>query len=118
EEISYYVIRSEGGWQWIAVLLAVFYFALPFVLLLSRSMKREPARLRIVALALVGMSLLHQHWLIAPTFSPRHFYVHWMDLAAWAGLGAIWFAYFFWQLQARPLVPVHMPIVEEAASHA
>ena len=46
EEITWYLARSGGGWQWIAVALAVFNFAVPFFLLLSRELKRDPARLR------------------------------------------------------------------------
>jgi hypothetical protein len=118
EEISFYLIRSEGGWQWLGVTLAVFYFALPFVLLLSRDIKREPRRLRIVALAVVGMSFIHQFWMIAPVFSPRQFHLHWMDVAALAGVGGFWFSYFLWQLHARPLVPVHEPAYEKGVSHA
>jgi len=57
-------------------MLAIFYFALPLVLLLSRDIKRKPERLRIVALAVVGMSFVHQFWMIAPVFSPRRFYLH------------------------------------------
>jgi hypothetical protein len=41
-----------------------------------------------------------------------------MDLPAVAGLGGLWFAYFLWQLQARPLLPVHAPALEKAVSHA
>ena len=118
EEISYYLKRSAGGWQWIGVLLALFYFALPFVLLLSRKMKREPGRLRIVALIVVGMSFVHQFWMIAPVFSPGQFQVHWLDGAALMGVGGFWFAYYFWQLQARPLLPVHVPALEEGVNHA
>ena len=114
EEISWYFVRSEGGWQLIGVVLAVFYFAFPFVLLLFRDIKREPKRLRIVALAVVGMSFVHQFWMVAPVFSPGHFRLHWMDLAALAGVGGFWLACFFWQLQTRPLVPVEM----EGAQHA
>ena len=118
EEIPWYLIRSGGGWQWVAVMLAVFYFGLPFALLLSPNMKREPRRLRIVALTVVGMSIVHQFWMIAPVYSPRHFHVHWMDVAALIGLGGFWFSYYFWQLQTRPLHPVHVPAIEEGVSHA
>jgi hypothetical protein len=118
EEISWYLVRCEGGWQWVGVLLAIFYFALPFVLLLSRDIKREPRRLRIVALAVVGMSFVHQFWMIAPVYSPGQFYWHWMDAAALAGVGGLWFWCFLWQLQARPLLPVHAPALQEVMSHA
>jgi hypothetical protein len=118
EEITYYLIRSDGGWQWVGVMLAVFYFGLPFALLLSRDVKRDPRKLRIVALALVGMSFIHQFWMIAPVFSPHQLLLHWMDVAALAGLGGFWFAYYFRQLQARPLLPVYWPKPAEEVSHA
>ena len=35
--------RSHTSWRVVAVGLIVFHFALPFVLLLSRAIKREPA---------------------------------------------------------------------------
>jgi hypothetical protein len=41
EEIPWYLRRSRGGWQWIAVALALFHFAIPFFLLLVRRYKRR-----------------------------------------------------------------------------
>lgn len=118
EEISWYVNRTVGGWQLIAVVLAAFYFALPFFLLLSRDVKQDPQRLQIVAVVILAMSFVHQYWLIAPTFSPRHLYLHWMDIAAMIGVGALWLSVFLWQVQARPLMPVHEPLPKEALHHA
>jgi hypothetical protein len=118
EEIPWYLIRSDGGWQWVGVLLAVFYFGLPFVLLMSRGVTRRPQRLARVAVALVVMSFVHQFWLVAPEFSHHHLAVHWLDLAALVGLVGIWAAVFLWQLRARPLLPVHDPLLREALHHA
>ncbi len=82
EEIPYYLARSAGGWQFIAVALAVFSFALPFFMLLSREIKRDPASLQWVALGIVAMSFINHFWMIAPAFSPQEFWVDWMDIAA------------------------------------
>jgi hypothetical protein len=117
EEITWYLVRIEGGWLWVGVLLAVFYFALPFLLLLSRDIKREPRRLRIVALTVVAMSFVHQYWMIAPVFSPEEVYRFWMDIAAFVGLGGFWMFCFFWQLQTRPLIPLHLPAQQEEVAH-
>jgi hypothetical protein len=117
EEISWYTIRSTGGWQWIGILLAVFYFALPFLVLLSRDVKRTPPRLLVVAAVIVGMSFVHQLWMIGPVFSPGHFYVSWMAFAALAGIGGLWLALFVWQLRSRALVPLHDPGVQDALIH-
>jgi hypothetical protein len=119
EEITWYLARSEGGWVWIAVVLAAFNFGLPFVLLLSRDIKRRPKRLRTVALAVVVMNFVYYFWLIAPAFSPGMLFLHWMDIAAVLGLGGLWLAYFLWQLQQRPVLPLHLDTVgEEVPQHA
>jgi hypothetical protein len=107
EEIIWYLHRTGGGWQWLGLSLALGYFALPFCLLLSRGMKRRPERLRLVALLVIGMSVVNTYWLIAPAFSPAAFRVHWMDLTALVAVGGLFLASFLHQLQARPIMPVH-----------
>ena len=118
EEIVWHQKRSEGGWEVIAVLLALLYFAMPFLFLLTRSVKRDPRALGKLALVLVVMSCVHQFWLIAPAFSPSLLRVHWLDPLAFLGVGGLWIAEFLRQLMSRPLTP---PVVLETvaeASHA
>jgi hypothetical protein len=118
EEITWYLARSEGGWIWIAAALGLFSFAVPFLMLLSKDVKRDPARLRAVALAVAAMSLVHQFWLIAPAFSHGRLWLDWMDVAALAGMGGLWFAVFVWQIQKRPPVPLHDALGAEVTQHA
>jgi hypothetical protein len=119
EEISWYLARSEGGWVWIAVILAGAGFGLPFLLLLARDIKRNPARLRIVALGIVAIGMVNQFWLIAPAFSPGAFWLDWMDVAAAAGMGGIWTAVLLWQVQMQPVLPLHPDTpAEEVLHHA
>jgi hypothetical protein len=40
-----------------------------------------------------------------------------MDLAALVGVGGVWLATFLWQLQRRPLLPIHDPYLPEVAQH-
>jgi hypothetical protein len=99
-------------------LLALLYFALPFLFLLMRPIKRDPRAIGKLALVLVAMSCVHQYWLIAPAFSPSRLRVRWLDPLAFLGVGGIWVAEFLRQLSARPLTP---PVVIEAVpetSHA
>ena len=46
EETPYYLKRLAGGWQYFQLALILFHFALPFFLLLSRSLKRSGAQAR------------------------------------------------------------------------
>lgn len=112
EEITWYLRRTEGGWQWIGLALAVGYFALPFCLLLSSELKRNPDRLRAVAFLVVGMSVVHNYWLIAPAFSPGRLRIHWLwlDLAASAAIGGLWLSQLLRQVQSRPLMPINEEI--------
>ena len=58
EEIPWYLRRSTGGWQWIAIALALFHFAVPFVLLLSGQIKRDRASLLRVVILLLHLLIL------------------------------------------------------------
>jgi hypothetical protein len=99
EEITWYLHRTEGGWQWVGLSLAVGYFALPFCLLLSSDLKRTPGGLRVVAFLIVAMSVVQNFWLIAPAFSPSQLYLSWIDVAAGVGVGGVWSSQFlrYWR---------------------
>jgi hypothetical protein len=114
EEIPWYIARSKGGWQYIAMVLVVFHFALPFVVLLSRNVKRRPEVLARVALALAVMRFVDLYWLVAPAFHPGKVAVHWLDFSTVALIGGLWVAAFVRHLAARPLVPQHDPLAEAA----
>jgi hypothetical protein len=112
EEIPWYLRRTEGGWQWIAIMLAVFHFALPFVLLLSRGTKRKVRALAMVAVAMIFMRLIDMFWLVAPAHRTG-LSIHWLDVAAPIGIGGIWVAAFVWQLKGKALLPIYDPRLEE-----
>jgi hypothetical protein len=108
EEIPWYLRRSRGGWQWIAVALALFHFAIPFFLLLVRRYKRRRQVISGIAVAVVVMRLVDLMWLVVPAHEPA-FHVHWLDLATLAGIGGLWVAGFSRQLRKRSLLPLGDP---------
>jgi hypothetical protein len=107
EEISWYMARARGSWGALALILIIFHFASPFVLLLSRDIKRGPRALSGVAVALVVLTLVDIFWLIVPAFEPTGLRLHWSNLSMVAGLGGLWVWAFFVQLEKRPLVPAY-----------
>ena len=109
DEAPWYLHRTTGGWQAIALALVVLQFAVPFVLLLSRAVKRSLWVLSLVAVGILAMQMVSLVWLVAPAFHPDALRLHWMDLAAPLGVGGIWLAFFLWRLQDRPLLPRHDP---------
>jgi hypothetical protein len=126
EETRWYAPRITGGWEVLGWALIVFYFVLPFALLLSSDLKRNPRRLALVASVILVMHYVHQYWLIKPGFymfdhlfgyAGHGFYMHWLDPPAFLAVGGLWLAWFFWQLRMRPLVPAHHPALEEVPQH-
>ena len=120
EEIPWYLRRLSGGWQYVALALVVLQFAVPFVLLLSARLKREPVRLARLAAFLVFMRFVDLAWTIGPAHEAGHdagFGVHWMDFVAPVGVGGIWLALFLRYLQEKPLLPAGEPFLMESIDH-
>jgi amino acid permease len=118
DEISWYFNRTRNGWGWIAALLIVFHFFLPFLLLLSRTVKRRVAMLGALAAALLVIRLLDMFWTVEPAFDRTAVRFHWLDWAAVIGIGGIWLAAFVRQLKNRPLLPLHDPRLREMLEEA
>jgi hypothetical protein len=114
EETPFYITRLQGGWQVLALILVVFHFALPFVMLLSRDLKRNARLLGSLAAGIFVVRLLDLYWLVAPDLVHGHgFHPHWLDLAAPLGLGGVWLWAFARELRQRPLLPVGEPEIRE-----
>jgi hypothetical protein len=113
EEIRWYTPRFQGGWEWFGVVLICCQFVLPFLLLLSRHIKRNPRTLCAVAIFLLVMRFVDLFWEIVPAFPPADVMGHWLDfmvaVVAAAGVGGLWLAFFCWQLKRLPLLPLHEP---------
>lgn len=105
EEVVWYLHRLQGGWRWVAALILLCHFALPFALLLSGRLKQHGRSLLWVAVTLLVMHWIYLHWLVAPAFHAGDFYLHWLDLVVPVTLGAVWVALFLWRVRAAPLLP-------------
>jgi hypothetical protein len=112
EEISFYRSRLYGEWGYVSVIILIFHFFVPFFLLLSRDLKRNPSLLPKVAMWLIFMRFVDIYWLTRPEFTPSAIPSLW-DLAAGLGLIGLWFFVFAWQLQRMPLLPLGDPKLEE-----
>ena len=127
EEIPYVLTRIDGGWQYLAIFLVIFQFAVPFALLLSRPLKRSPERLVKVAVFLLIMRLIDTFMYVAPEFNAAGanrwfgpgephsvFFVNWLDVVTPVAIGGLWFWMFFTQLRQRPLLPIGDPYLPAA----
>jgi hypothetical protein len=121
EEIHWYLPRFQDGWQWLGVTLLLCQFGLPFLLLLSRDIKRNPRPLAAVAGFVLVMRFVDLLWQILPAFAPGDLLSRVLEflfaLLALVGVGGIWMALFLWRLGQLPLLPVHDPEFSEAIHH-
>jgi hypothetical protein len=120
EEIPWYLRRMQGGWQYVGFALVLFHFALPFLLLLSRDLKRDARLLAGVAALVLAVRFVDLFWMIAPNLQGGHgehaelgLRVHWLDIVAPIGIGGLWIAAFARELAGRPLLPLGEPELVE-----
>ena len=106
EETIFFRQRLHGGWTGLSVFLPIARFVIPFFLLISRPAKRNPHVLRLAALWIILVELLDMYWLIMPNFYPEGPSLHWLDLAAIAGVVSVFGLVFWSRFHRHPMVVV------------
>ncbi len=127
EEVPWYLVRSTHGWQTVSGLLMLAHFALPFLILLSADLKKQPRRLMWVGIWLLGARWLDLFWQVTPSvmhwqeiqgvITEGHATLHWLDIATVLAIGGFWLFLLTWQLRRRAMVPVQDPVIKEAMAH-
>jgi len=120
EEIPWYLNRTTGGWQWIAIINVFLHFFLPFFFLLVRGTKKAPGRLKKIAWLVLIMRFVDLLWMIYPAFSPGKLAFPWLSIAAVLGIGGLFLTIFFRQLAKVSIPPTYdsrlpVPTVSEEA---
>jgi hypothetical protein len=120
DEIPWYLNRIHGGWWVICSADFICHWLIPFCLLLSRDLKRNKQKMIWLTCFMIFARCLDMFWLIEPNFADAAGNLH---IAGNIGILAyitvpvavisLWAAYYMTQLQARPLINVNDPHVEE-----
>jgi hypothetical protein len=122
EEITWYITRLEGGWEYIGYGLILFHFAIPFLFLISSTMKAKTKVLVTFAIWLIVAHFFELLWQTRPSFTKINgfhstgFTMHWLDLAITLGIGGLLVSFFFAQLKTRPLLALNDPRFPELYS--
>ncbi len=69
EESIWFVMRWEGGWKYISIILIFVRFVIPYAGLLSQPSKSDPKRLKQISIFILIAHFFDLYWLIMPTFS-------------------------------------------------
>jgi hypothetical protein len=117
DEIPWYMQRAFGAWAPVGVVLVVLHFAVPFLLLLQRGVKRRLRALSRVAALIVVLTLVDIYWIVVPAYQTRTPRPHWLDAFALIGIGGVWLGAFLSELKRLPLLPLHDPRFERVLEH-
>jgi hypothetical protein len=113
KEIGWYQHRLQTGWRAVGILLVLFHFFVPFLVLLSRRLKRHASTLARIAAAILVARLVDLVWLVAPEFHRDGLSISWLDVLVPLSLASVWLGCFVWQLRGRAIFPVYDPEFDE-----
>jgi hypothetical protein len=113
-EVTWYIARWHGGWQWVGVALLVLHWAVPFFLLLQRSLKRHSSTLLAISAWLLLVHAIDIYYLILPAFEPGRLSVHALDFTALLGLVGASVAFGAFRAGGVRMHPIHDPALEES----
>ena len=115
DEAHWYLSRLAGNWINLGRLLILGEFAVPFALLLSRRLKKQPAFMVPLCCWILFVRMLDLYWMIEPNFisAERQITFNWMYLAAPLAIGGFWVFFFIRSLKSRPVFVAYDPQMEE-----
>lgn len=122
EETAFFVIRKQGHWTPVAILICAGHFAVPFLLLLIRNVKRNPHTLRLVALWMLVMHAFDLIYLVRPIVEKGDTGVKlgtnvWIDAFGILGPICLFLGFVVWRLTSVPLIPLKDPRLHEVLEH-
>lgn len=116
EETPWYMRRFRNGWTFISLMVTFFHFAIPFLILLSRDLKRN-----IHAVSIVAGVILFMHWVEIFLFvKPVHYErlsFHWLDLTCTLALGGLFKFFILGAFLKEPLTFSDDPCLTGAEAH-
>jgi hypothetical protein len=118
DEIPWFLPRIGTTWGWLGGALIVLQFIVPFLMLLSRPLKRNAWALSSVAILLLLMRFVDNFWIVMPSTYRTGFHISWLSFTVPLALGGIWIALFLRNLKRAPLLPLRAPELEDALTHA
>jgi hypothetical protein len=120
DEIPWYLNRIHGGWWYICSADVICHWLIPFVLLLSRDLKRNKQKMIWLTCFMIFARCVDMFWLIEPNFADAAGNLHItgnIGILAYitvpVAVISLWVAYYMKQMQDRPLIDVNDPHLEE-----
>ena len=124
EETEFFMVRVEGGWEWISYGLPIAHFFVPFLFLLSRQIKRNRSLLAAGAVWTLIMHAVDIYWLVLPNYGAHgggehepHLAPSYLDFTALLGVIGVFLAAYGLLLNRNKVVAINDPRLEESLAH-
>tara|TARA_Y100001933_G_scaffold245581_1_gene276518 strand:- start:361 stop:1641 length:1281 start_codon:yes stop_codon:yes gene_type:complete len=122
EETAFYLYRKQGGWEHLSMILVIGHFIIPFLILISRKVKRNVLFAAVMAAYLLIFQVLDMIWIIRPMAyvnaeSPAGPGSWWIDVVAAVGALALFASFMMRSLVSAPLIPMKDPRLGRTLEH-
>jgi hypothetical protein len=113
-EVTWYVARWHGGWEWVGILLLVLHWGVPFFFLLQRGLKRRADTFFAMSAWIVLVHVVDIFYLVIPAVSPGRFEVRVTDVAALVAIAGALVAFCMMRARGARAYPVSDPTLDES----
>ncbi|MDQ6677030.1 MAG: hypothetical protein M3Z09_07020 [Acidobacteriota bacterium] len=117
QEITWYYPRMATNWGWVGLAMILLQFCLPFLLLLSRDLKRNRKPMIVIAGIVLFMRYVGLYWSIKPDVFRDGIRVTVPDVLLPLAIGGIWLSAYLYYLRRYPILPEGSPHLEGALAH-
>lgn len=117
EETIYFLHRWEHGWKEVSLILIVFHFIIPFIVLAFRAAKRVPVIIVSISILFMVMHYVDHFWMIAPNFNDHQLQVSWMHLSTLLGIGGVYLGFLFKKMGGAPIIALDDPKLQKSIDH-
>ena len=114
EETVWFAEHFKGNWNTVAIIISIGHFAIPFILFMSRHMKRNLKTNGMMMVWMVVMTIVELYWVIMPNISKDGVHVSIQDVVPFLAIGGIFFAVLFSRMKNYALVPEQDPRLKES----
>lgn len=114
EFTQFYLRRNTEGWQYLAYLIVIFHFFVPFFLFLAPRTKKVVPQLLAGTILVMAIRTVDIFWQIKPFFA-ESLSICTFDISAFLGFGGLWFYLALGYLTQRALLPQNEARLMEVA---
>ena len=114
EETEWFLKRQTGEWTTVSLILIFGHFVVPFLLLVSRFIKRRPLLLALTGGYVALMCWIDIYWLVIPEFSPGVARFGLLDFLCLLGMNGVFSAAVLFRLSRHSVVAEKDPRLEES----